>query len=168
MKQFLLQICNFVLFFFINKTFSSIFVIFKNIRQSQPVQTNWDQFSINEKLFGVKTSFDEEIYTTKLDKSSDFYRKNEADAARLAEEITRVCFSSRFPPCSLFPSSPVPALPFLLPPSLLPFPYCLCSSLVHSPIISSVSFFSLPSSFSLCYFLFAQGKKTFSFAPFLF
>lgn len=48
---------------------------------------DWDQFSTNEKLFGVKTTFDEDIYTTKLDKQSDFYRQNEMRAARLAQEI---------------------------------------------------------------------------------
>lgn len=29
----------------------------------------WDQFSVNEKKFGVKNTFDENLYTTKLDKS---------------------------------------------------------------------------------------------------
>ena len=30
----------------------------------------WDQFAANEKLFGVRTSFDENLYTTRLDKAS--------------------------------------------------------------------------------------------------
>ena len=29
---------------------------------------NWDQFETNEALFGVKSTFDEELYTTKLEK----------------------------------------------------------------------------------------------------
>ena len=31
---------------------------------------NWDQFASNEKKFGVKATFDENLYTTKLDISS--------------------------------------------------------------------------------------------------
>jgi len=29
--------------------------------------TSWDQFKLNEKKFGVKTTWDENLYTTKLD-----------------------------------------------------------------------------------------------------
>jgi PAB1-binding protein PBP1 len=29
----------------------------------------WDQFKVNEQMFDVKTSFDENLYTTRLDKS---------------------------------------------------------------------------------------------------
>lgn len=47
----------------------------------------WDQFAVNEKLFGVKTDFDENIYTTKLDKSHPLYSQREARAAKIAREI---------------------------------------------------------------------------------
>ncbi|KAI8854403.1 hypothetical protein BC829DRAFT_379881 [Chytridium lagenaria] len=39
----------------------------------------WDQFSTNERLFGVQTDFEEELYTTAIDK--------EAEAARIAREM---------------------------------------------------------------------------------
>lgn len=47
----------------------------------------WDQFAANEKLFGVKSEFDEDLYTTKVDKSHPSYKQREADAARIAQEI---------------------------------------------------------------------------------
>lgn len=47
----------------------------------------WDQFEQNEKLFGLKTDFDEEIYTTKLDRSGKDYKERERQADRLAREI---------------------------------------------------------------------------------
>src|SRR5690606_22117259 len=47
----------------------------------------WDQFAVNERLFGVKTDFDENIYTTKLDKSHPLYRQREQQAAKIAKEI---------------------------------------------------------------------------------
>ena len=50
----------------------------------------WDQFATNEKLFGVTTDFDEEIYTTKLDKNSEAYKRREKEAARLAQQIEKV------------------------------------------------------------------------------
>ena len=47
---------------------------------------DWDQFSANEKKFNVKASFDENLYTTKLDVSSiDASRR--AEAERIAREI---------------------------------------------------------------------------------
>ncbi|KAK9807303.1 hypothetical protein WJX73_010714 [Symbiochloris irregularis] len=46
---------------------------------------SWDQFKVNQNRFGVKTSFDESIYTTKLDPSRSRYSKEDAD--RLAAEI---------------------------------------------------------------------------------
>ena len=47
---------------------------------------DWDQFSANEKKFNVKASFDENLYTTKLDLSSiDAYQR--AEAERIAKEI---------------------------------------------------------------------------------
>lgn len=54
----------------------------------------WDQFAVNERLFGTKTNYQEEIYTTKLDKSGADYKAREARAARIAEEIQSVCTTS--------------------------------------------------------------------------
>lgn len=50
----------------------------------------WDQFEVNEKMFGVKTSFDEEVYTTKLDRTSADYKERERRAQAIANEIMSV------------------------------------------------------------------------------
>jgi hypothetical protein len=47
---------------------------------------DWDQFSANEKKFNVKASFDENLYTTKLDLSS-IDASQRAVAERIAKEI---------------------------------------------------------------------------------
>lgn len=49
----------------------------------------WNQFSANEKLFGVRTGFDEELYTTKLDRSGADFAEREKRAQALANEIMR-------------------------------------------------------------------------------
>ncbi|KAF5382099.1 hypothetical protein D9615_004336 [Tricholomella constricta] len=49
--------------------------------------TSWDQFAVNEKLFGVKTNFDENLYTTKLDRSAADFKERERNAQRIANEI---------------------------------------------------------------------------------
>jgi hypothetical protein len=46
----------------------------------------WDQFRANEQLFNVSASYDENLYTTKLDKSR-FDSRKIAEAERLAREI---------------------------------------------------------------------------------
>lgn len=53
--------------------------------------TSWDQFTVNEQLFGVKASFDEEVYTTKLDRNAPDYKEREREAQRIANEIMGVC-----------------------------------------------------------------------------
>ena len=50
-------------------------------------RSQWDQFETNERLFGVDTDFNEEDYTTKLDRSNPDFRDREAKAIRLAKEI---------------------------------------------------------------------------------
>lgn len=50
----------------------------------------WDQFAVNEKLFGVKTDFDENLYTTKLDRSAADFKERERQAQRIANEIVSV------------------------------------------------------------------------------
>lgn len=51
---------------------------------------SWDQFAVNEKLFGVKTNFDEDVYTTKLDRSAADFKEREKRAQKLANEIIGV------------------------------------------------------------------------------
>ena len=52
---------------------------------------SWDQFAANEQMFGVTTSFDEEVYTTKLDRSAADFKERERKAQRIASEIMAVC-----------------------------------------------------------------------------
>jgi len=56
---------------------------FKNSKES------WDQFDANERLYGVKTTYNEEDYTTKLDRESEYYKRYERTAESKAEEIMR-------------------------------------------------------------------------------
>ncbi|KAF3936465.1 hypothetical protein ABW19_dt0207485 [Dactylella cylindrospora] len=55
--------------------------------ESQSPEKKWDQFETNERLFGVKSDFDENIYTTKIDTSHPLHKQREAAAARIAREI---------------------------------------------------------------------------------
>ena len=59
--------------------------------------TPWDQFAANEKLFGVKTQFDENVYTTKLDRSAADFKERERQAQRIANEIIGVRCYTIFP-----------------------------------------------------------------------
>nr|CCC92215.1 conserved hypothetical protein [Trypanosoma congolense IL3000] len=55
--------------------------------ESEPHQTGtWNQFEANEKSFGVKTTYKEELYTTRLDHSK-ITEEQRAEADRLAREI---------------------------------------------------------------------------------
>lgn len=47
----------------------------------------WDQFSVNEQKFGVKSTYDEHFYTTKINKNDPNYQERLKEAQRLAEEI---------------------------------------------------------------------------------
>ncbi|KAK9359492.1 hypothetical protein V1504DRAFT_434724 [Lipomyces starkeyi] len=47
----------------------------------------WDQFAVNEQLFGLQSTFDENLYTTRLDKSHPQYKERAAAAERIAREI---------------------------------------------------------------------------------
>ena len=47
----------------------------------------WDQFQANEQLFGVKSDYDENMYTTTIDRSHPLYAQREASALRTAREI---------------------------------------------------------------------------------
>ncbi|KAF3905787.1 hypothetical protein AA313_de0204607 [Arthrobotrys entomopaga] len=54
---------------------------------SQSAEKKWDQFETNERLFGVKSDFDENIYTTRIDTSHPLHKQREAAAAKIAREI---------------------------------------------------------------------------------
>ena len=45
---------------------------------------------MNEKLFGVKAGFDEDAYTTRLDRAHPEFRERERKAMRIANEINGV------------------------------------------------------------------------------
>jgi hypothetical protein len=47
----------------------------------------WNQFDDNKRLFGVTTSFNEDDYTTKINKKDPNFAKRMAEAARIAAEI---------------------------------------------------------------------------------
>lgn len=47
----------------------------------------WDQFAANEARFGVKSDYEETMYTTKLDRSGKDFKSREKEAERLAKEI---------------------------------------------------------------------------------
>lgn len=47
----------------------------------------WDQFKTNEKLFGLKSDYDETFYTTAIDRSDPTYKERYAKADRMAREI---------------------------------------------------------------------------------
>ena len=49
----------------------------------------WDQFAANEEKFGLKTDYDENIYTTAIDRSAPSYKARMANADRLARQIER-------------------------------------------------------------------------------
>jgi PAB1-binding protein PBP1 len=50
----------------------------------------WNQFETNERLFGATTNYNEEIYTTKLDRSGRDFKERERKAERLAQQILSV------------------------------------------------------------------------------
>ncbi|GJJ08697.1 hypothetical protein Clacol_002916 [Clathrus columnatus] len=52
-----------------------------------PPNGSWDQFAANERMFGVKTSFNEELYTTKLDRNTPDFKERERKAMAIAQEI---------------------------------------------------------------------------------
>ena len=56
---------------------------------SKPSTTGqkWDQFAENERLFGVKTEFDESAYTTTVNRNVPGWQEREKRAERLAKEI---------------------------------------------------------------------------------
>lgn len=59
------------------------------MKPSSGAGAGWDQFAENERLFGLSTDYDENIYTTSIDKNHPQYKQRLAEADRKAREIER-------------------------------------------------------------------------------
>jgi hypothetical protein len=55
--------------------------------ESSGRSTDWDQFATNERMFGVKSNYDETFYTTTIDRSDPQYAQRAARAEKIAREI---------------------------------------------------------------------------------
>lgn len=53
----------------------------------EPTGESWDQFQANEQKFGLKSDYNENIYTTTIDKSNPLYKQREAEAERIVQEM---------------------------------------------------------------------------------
>ncbi|KAG0667446.1 hypothetical protein C6P45_005499 [Maudiozyma exigua] len=58
-----------------------------NAQTLEESSTTWDQFSVNEKKFGIKSTYDEHFYTTRINKDDPNYQQKLKEAQRLADEI---------------------------------------------------------------------------------
>ncbi|CAK4027913.1 Hypothetical predicted protein [Lecanosticta acicola] len=52
-----------------------------------PKDASWDQFAANEQMYGVQSTYDEDIYTTSIDRSNPDFKRRQAEAERIAREI---------------------------------------------------------------------------------
>lgn len=50
-------------------------------------KAGWDQFEANERLYGIKSNYDENIYTTTIDRNNPLYKQRAAAAEKIAREI---------------------------------------------------------------------------------
>jgi hypothetical protein len=55
--------------------------------ESSGRSSDWDQFATNERMFGVKSNYDETFYTTTIDRSDPQYAQRAARAEKIAREI---------------------------------------------------------------------------------
>lgn len=55
--------------------------------ESSGDSAGWDQFAVNERKYGVQSTYDENLYTTAIDRSAPTYNRKAAEAERLAREI---------------------------------------------------------------------------------
>lgn len=55
----------------------------------------WDQFKVNEEKFGVESTYDEHLYTTRINKNTKDYQERLQRAERLAREIEGLSSSDR-------------------------------------------------------------------------
>ena len=58
-----------------------------NAQTLEESSSTWDQFSVNEKKFGIKSTYDEHFYTTRINKDDPNYQQKLKEAQRLADEI---------------------------------------------------------------------------------
>lgn len=49
--------------------------------------SGWDQFAVNEQAFGTTTTYNEDDYTTAIDRNNPEYKRREREAERIAREI---------------------------------------------------------------------------------
>ncbi|KAI5183683.1 hypothetical protein NEIRO03_1262 [Nematocida sp. AWRm78] len=61
----------------------------ESIHKAGYSKRGWNQFEVNEKLFGMKATFDESMYTTVLDKNSKEYKKYAHEAECIARKIDK-------------------------------------------------------------------------------
>ena len=57
--------------------------------------SEWDQFKVNQEKFGVESSYDEHLYTTRIDTSAPDYHERVAKAERIAKEIEQQATTDR-------------------------------------------------------------------------
>jgi hypothetical protein len=55
--------------------------------ESSGRSTDWDQFATNERMFGVRSNYDETFYTTTINKNDPQYAERAARAEKIAREI---------------------------------------------------------------------------------
>ncbi|KAI9849347.1 MAG: hypothetical protein M1837_004807 [Sclerophora amabilis] len=55
--------------------------------RAQAPNASWDQFEENERKFGLKSDYDENLYTTTIDRSNPLYKQRAAAAEKIAREI---------------------------------------------------------------------------------
>ncbi|OJI97623.1 hypothetical protein ASPVEDRAFT_301831 [Aspergillus versicolor CBS 583.65] len=58
-----------------------------SLESTSTATKTWDQFETNARLFGATSSYNEDMYTTRIDRSDPTYKRKEAEAARIAREI---------------------------------------------------------------------------------
>lgn len=57
------------------------------LEESTGTGSTWDQFKVNEEKFGVESSYDEHLYTTKINTDAKDFKERVRRAERLAREI---------------------------------------------------------------------------------
>lgn len=57
--------------------------------EDQDKSRKWDQFEVNERKFGISSTYDESLYTTAIDKSRPDYEAQLAKAEKIAREIEK-------------------------------------------------------------------------------
>lgn len=63
--------------------------------ESNTKNGTWDQFAVNEKLYNVKSDYNEDLYTTSIDRNAPRYKQLADKAEKLAKEIEKDSDSRR-------------------------------------------------------------------------